>query len=98
MAPTDVVKIPDTEAVGLLPTKTHPEQVQNPAVDPAELWKRVGQGSISAEISLASLYLDGSATVEQSCEQAHQLLVVASRTGSKVASGLLNGKYAERCH
>jgi type II secretory pathway predicted ATPase ExeA len=98
MAALGVVKVSDTEAVKPLPAKTHPEPAQHSALDPAELWKRVAQGNISAEISLATLYLDGSATVEQNCEQAHQLLMVASRTGSKGASDLLNGRYAERCH
>jgi hypothetical protein len=98
LAALGMVKSSATEAVRLPPTKTDPEAEQNAALDPAELWKRVAQGSVSAEISLATLYLDGSATVEQNCEQAHQLLVVASRTGSKVASDLLNGKYLERCH
>jgi type II secretory pathway predicted ATPase ExeA len=95
--PPSIVKTSDTEAVKPAPAKTPPEQVQNPAVDPAELWKRVQEGSISAEIQLAVLYLEGS-VVEQSCEQAHLLLVAASRKGSKVASDLLSGKYAERCH
>jgi type II secretory pathway predicted ATPase ExeA len=97
MAALGVVKVSDTEAIKPLPAKTHPERAQD-SVDPAELWKHVAQGNVSAEISLATLYLDGSATVEQNCEQAHQLLMVASRTGSKVASDLLNGQYAERCH
>jgi type II secretory pathway predicted ATPase ExeA len=91
-----MVKSSDAETVRVPPTKTDPEPEQNAASDPAELWKRVAQGSVSAEISLASLYLDGSTTIQQNCEQAHQLLVVASRT-SKVASDLLKGKYPERC-
>src|ERR1035441_9575086 len=95
-APPSTVRISDTEAVRLAPAKTRPEQVQNPTVDPAELWKRVKEGSTSAEIRLAALYLEGSVE-EQNCEQAHLLLVAASRKGSKVASGLLNGEYAERC-
>ena len=98
VAALGMVKSSDSGAVRPPSTKTDPEAEQNAALDPAELWKRVAQGSVSAEISLATLYLDGSATVEQNCEQAHQLLVVASRTGSKVASDLLNGKYLERCH
>jgi hypothetical protein len=73
-----------------------PEQVQNSTVDPAELWKRVKEGNTSAETKLAVLYLEGS-VVEQNCEQARLLLVAASRKASKVASGLLNGEYAERC-
>jgi type II secretory pathway predicted ATPase ExeA len=97
MAPPSIVKLSDTEAGRLAPAKTQPEQVQNPTVDPADLWKRIKEGSTSAEIRLAALYLEGS-VVEQNCEQAHLLLVAASRKGSKVASDLLNGEYAERCH
>jgi hypothetical protein len=97
VAPPSIGKISDTEAVRIAPAKTQPEQVQNPTVDPAELWKRVKEGSTSAEIRLAALYLEGS-VVEQNCEQAHLLLVAASKKASKVASGLLNGEYAERCH
>jgi hypothetical protein len=97
MAALGLVKVSDSEAIKPLPAKTHPERAQDSVLDPAELWKSVAQGNVSAEISLATLYLDGSATVEQNCEQAHQLLIVASRTGSKVASDLLNGKYAARC-
>jgi type II secretory pathway predicted ATPase ExeA len=97
MAALGVAKVSGTEAIKPLPAKTHPERARDSVLDPAELWKSVAQGNVSAEISLATLYLDGGATVEQNCEQAHQLLIVASRTGSKVASGLLNGKYAARC-
>ena len=85
------------EAVRLAPAEKQPEQVQNPTVDPAELWKGVKEGSTSAEIRLTALYLEGS-VVEQNCEQAHLLLAVPSRKGSKVASNLLNGEYVERCH
>ena len=96
VAPPSIIKVSDTEAVSLAPTDSQPEHVQNPTMDPSGLWKRVQKGSTSAEISLATLYLDRSG-VEQNCEQAHLLLVVASRHGSKVADDLLNGKYAERC-
>ena len=97
VAPPSIVKISDAEAVRLAPAKMQPEQVQNSTVDPAELWKRVKEGNTSAETKLAVLYLGGS-VVEQICEQARLLLVAASRKASKVASGLLNGEYAERCH
>jgi general secretion pathway protein A len=96
MLPPSIVKISDTKAVRLAPAKTQPKQIPNLTVDPAELWKRLKEGSTSAEIRLATLYMEGS-VVGQNCEQARLLLVVASRQGSKVASGLLNGKYAERC-
>ena len=85
-------KISDAEAVRLAPADTQPKHVQNSTMHP----KRVKEGSTSAEIRLATLYLDRSG-VEQNCEQAHLLLVVASRHGSRVANDLLNGKYAERC-
>jgi type II secretory pathway predicted ATPase ExeA len=97
VVPPSIAKTSDTEAMKPAPSNTQPEQVQNPAMDPAELWKRVQEGSTTAEIQLAVLYLEGS-VVEQSCEQAHLLLVAASRKGSKAASDLLSGKYAERCH
>jgi type II secretory pathway predicted ATPase ExeA len=97
VVPPSIVKTSDNEAVKPAPAKTPPEQVQNPAVDPAELWKRVQVGNTGAEVQLAVLYLEGS-VVGQSCEQAHLLLVAASKKGSKVASDLLSGKYAERCH
>jgi type II secretory pathway predicted ATPase ExeA len=96
VAPPSRVRISDTEAVSLAPTDTQPEHVQNPTMDPSGLWKRVQEGSTSAEIRLATLYLDQSG-VQQNCEQAHLLLVAASRHGSKVADDLLNGRYAERC-
>jgi len=96
VAPPSTVRISDTEAVSLAPSDTQSKHVQNPTMDPSGLWKRVQEGSTSAEIRLATLYLDRSG-VEQNCEQAHLLLVVASRHGSKVADDLLNGRYAERC-
>ena len=97
VVPPSIVKTSDNEAVKPAPAKTPPEQVQNPAVDPAELWKRVQVGNTGAEIQLAVLYLEGS-VVEQSCEQAHLLLVAALKKDSKVARDILSGKYAERCH
>ncbi len=64
--------------------------------DPVELWKAVKRGSVSAEIALAKLYLEGEA-VPQNCEQAHILLFAASMKGSKAADDLLKSSYAERC-
>ena len=64
--------------------------------DPVELWKAVRRGSVSAEVALANLYLEGEA-VSQSCEQAHTLLYAASMKGSKAADTLLKSSYAERC-
>lgn len=64
--------------------------------DPVELWKAVRQGSVSAEVALANLYLEGEA-VPQNCEQAHTLLYAASMKGSKAADTLLKSSYAERC-
>jgi hypothetical protein len=64
--------------------------------DPVELWKAVRRGSVSAEVALANLYLEGRA-VPQSCEQAHTLLYAASMKGSKAADNVLKSSYAERC-
>ena len=64
--------------------------------DPAELWKAVKRGSVSAELALANLYLAGEA-VPQNCEQAHMLLQAASTKGSKAADNVLKSRYAERC-
>jgi hypothetical protein len=64
--------------------------------DPVELWKAVKRGSVSAEVALAKLYLEGVA-VPQNCEQAHILLYAASMKGSKAADNFLKSSYAERC-
>ncbi|MGA8215903.1 MAG: SEL1-like repeat protein [Candidatus Sulfotelmatobacter sp.] len=64
--------------------------------DPVELWKAVKRGSVNAEITLATLYLEGEA-VPQNCEQAHMLLYAASMRGSKAADNFLKNSYAERC-
>jgi TPR repeat protein len=64
--------------------------------DPVELWKAVRRGSVSAEVALANLYLEGEA-VPQNCEQAHMLLYAASMKGSKAADNSLKSSYAERC-
>jgi hypothetical protein len=64
--------------------------------DPVELWKAVKRGSVSAEVTLANLYLDGK-SVTQNCQQAQMLLHSASVKGSKAADTLLKSSYAERC-
>jgi hypothetical protein len=64
--------------------------------DPAQLWKRVGRGDTSAEVALARLYLDGTG-VSQNCEQAHLLLLAASRKRYPEADRLLSGDYSQRC-
>jgi hypothetical protein len=73
-------------------------QTNNAAIenDPVELWKAIKRGSVSAEVALAKLYVDGMA-VSQSCEQAHILLLAASMKGSKAADNFLKSSYAERC-
>jgi hypothetical protein len=63
---------------------------------PAELWNAVKRGSVSAEVALANLYLEGEA-VPKNCEQANMLLSAASIKGSKAADDLLKSSYAERC-
>jgi len=64
--------------------------------DPVQLWKAVKRGSVSAEVALAKLYLEGEA-VPQNCEQAHILLLAASMKGSKAGDNFLKSSYAERC-
>ena len=64
--------------------------------DPVELWKAVKRGSVSAEVALAKLYLEGEA-VPQNCEQAHMLLHAASMKGNKAADDLLKSSYTVRC-
>jgi len=64
--------------------------------DPVELWKAVKRGSVSAEVALANLYLEGEA-VPKNCEQAHMLLFAASMKGSKAADEFLKSSYAEQC-
>jgi hypothetical protein len=64
--------------------------------DPVELWKAVKRGSVSAEVTLANLYLEGE-SVTQNCQQAHMLLNAASMKGNKTADTLLKSSYAVRC-
>jgi predicted molibdopterin-dependent oxidoreductase YjgC len=64
--------------------------------DPVELWKAVKRASVSAEVALANLYLEGK-SVSQNCEQARVLLQTASMKSSKAADILLKGSYPERC-
>jgi general secretion pathway protein A len=94
--PPSTVKTPRVEVIEIVPTKTQLDQMQPPTDDPTELWNRVKAGSTSAEIKLAALYMEGSG-VDRDCEQAHLLLLAASKKGSKVASGLLDGRYSEQC-
>jgi hypothetical protein len=74
------------------------DQTTNAAneTDPVELWKAVKRGSVSAEVTLANLYLEGE-SVTQNCQQAQMLLNAASMKGSKAADTLLKSSYAERC-
>ena len=77
--------------------KTREAEPQAPReIDPAVLWNQVTNGSVNAEVVLAKLYLDGKG-VEQSCEQAHQLLLAAAKKRSRAAIELLSGNYRKRC-
>jgi hypothetical protein len=82
----------------LVTAKLGTAQTTNPAkeADPVELWKAVKRGSVSAEVALANLYLEGEA-VPQNCEQAHTLLHAASIKGNKAADDLLKSSYTVRC-
>lgn len=64
--------------------------------DPAQLWNRVRHGDAEAEVALANLYLSGTA-LERNCEQAHMLLLAASRKHNKVADKVLDGAYKQTC-
>jgi hypothetical protein len=82
----------------LVTAKLGAAQTTNAAkeADPVELWKAVKRGSVSAEVALANLYLQGEA-VPQNCEQAHTLLHAASMKGNKAADDLLKSSYTVRC-
>jgi type II secretory pathway predicted ATPase ExeA len=67
----------------------------NLEIDPTELWKEIKNGSTSAEVALASLYLDG-VVVPQSCPQAQVLLSAARKKGNHGAENLL-ATYEKRC-
>jgi hypothetical protein len=66
--------------------------------DVNELWRqlKVGKQSTPAEVELAQLYLEGNVVVNN-CEQAHVLLLAASKEGSKIAEGLLASDYVKQC-
>ena len=82
---------------GVVTVKPEPEEISKAkSEDPADLWSRVRKGDAEAEVALAKLYLSG-VGVERSCEQAHVLLLAASRKRNKTADGLLTGAYAQQC-
>ena len=64
--------------------------------DPAQLWSRVRHGDSEAEVALARLYLSGT-LLERNCEQAHMLLLAASRKQNKSADKILGGDYKRTC-
>lgn len=103
-APRAVAPSNETKAPPLVDEKFHPAQPQ-PAADissetndddPVELWSRVRQGDPQAEVALAKLYLSGTA-LERNCEQAHMLLLAASRKHDKVADQVLGSDYQQQC-
>jgi hypothetical protein len=109
LAPSERIKIENAAERHIVPSpikrvqnnvtaKVRTAQTTNPVKenDPVELWKAIRRGSVSAEVTLANLYLEGE-TVPQNCEQAHMLLRAASMKGSKAADNLLRNSYAERC-
>jgi TPR repeat protein len=97
-AERQVVHNPVRGVQHLVTAKLGTAQTTNAAkqADPVELWKAVKRGSVSAEVALANLYLEGEA-VPQNCEQAHMLLHAASMKGNKVADDLLKSSYTVRC-
>jgi len=97
-AERQVVHNPVRGVQHLVTAKLKTAQTTNAAkeADPVELWKAVKRGSVSAEVALANLYLEGEA-VPQNCEQAHMLLHAASMKGNKAADDLLKSSYTARC-
>ena len=97
-AERDIVHNPVRGVQHLVTAKLGTAQTTNAAkeADPVELWKAVKRGSVSAEVALANLYLEGEA-VPQNCEQAHMLLHAASMKGNKAADDLLKSSYTVRC-
>jgi hypothetical protein len=98
--PRPATPLASQEHAPALPAATSPapnaaaEKTADP--DPSELWKLVRQGNTEAEVALANLYLEGT-SVPQSCEQAHMLLLAASKKRNKNADELLSGSYAQHC-
>lgn len=68
----------------------------NSEIDPAELWKQVGNGNTSAEVALANLYFDGS-VVPQNCPQAQVLLLGGIEKGKTKDAESLLATYEKRC-
>lgn len=87
---------PSTSSVTEVATEPPAEDIHAMANDPAELWRRVQRGNANAEVELAKLYVAGKG-VTQNCEQAHLLLLAASRKRSNAASDVLSGDYAQHC-
>ena len=85
------------EVMDVHPAKPQPEESpKTNDADPTALWSRVRKGDAEAEVALAKLYLAGIG-VERSCEQAHVLLLAASRKQNKAADSLLTGAYTQQC-
>jgi len=88
---------PPTEDVDFRSAISRPKEISKiEDDDPVELWSRVRQGNTGAEVVLAKMYLQGMA-VARSCEQAHVLLLAASRKRNKAADSLLAGAYSQQC-
>ena len=93
-ATTRASEVQPTRAAG---SPGHDGQAEKTAEsDPSKLWNLVRQGNIEAEVALAKLYLEGT-EMPQNCEQAHMLLLAASKKGNNNADELLSGSYAEHC-
>jgi hypothetical protein len=75
---------------------TDPKAAEAKEYDTVELWNQVRHGDAEAEVALAQLYLSGAA-VERNCEQAHMLLLAASRKQNESADKVLDGAYKQSC-
>jgi hypothetical protein len=69
---------------------------QNPAEEVRALWSAVGQGDVSAEVTLAKLYMIGRG-VKKNCDQARVLLRVAAKKGNPEAIAKLSQITRQGC-
>lgn len=95
--PQAVVSYSDRQAPVTIPASLVTVQTKNAGKqsEPAFLWNAVKRGNVRAEVALANLYIKGS-EVPQNCEQAHMLLLAASKKDSRVAEDSLRN-YAAQC-
>jgi hypothetical protein len=95
--PQPVVAYSDRQAPLTIPASLITVQTKNVEKqnDPAFLWNAVKRGNVRSEVALANLYIKGE-EVPQNCEQAHMLILAASKKDSRLAKDSLRN-YTEHC-